>query len=54
MKMQYLPENSYFIPEKNLDYAIGGFRHDYFNPDLWIDSAGHFLLAASRFLNADK
>lgn len=48
--MQYSPENSYFIPKKNLDLIIGGFRHDYFNQEAWIDSAGHFLLAVSRFL----
>ena len=48
--MQYSFENSYFVPKKNLSLAIGGFRHDYFNQEAWIDSAGHFLLAASRFL----
>ncbi len=48
--MQYSFENSYFIPKKNLDLIIGGFRHDYFNQEAWIDSAGHFLLAGSRFL----
>lgn len=48
--MQYSAENSYFIPKKNLDLALGGFRHDYFNQEAWIDSTGHFLLAASRFL----
>lgn len=47
--MQFSFENSYFIPKKNLDLAIGGFRHDYFNQEVWIDSAGHFLLAFSRF-----
>ncbi|MCX6813568.1 MAG: hypothetical protein NTV77_03805 [Candidatus Azambacteria bacterium] len=50
-QMQYSPENSYFIPEKNLNSVFGGFRHDYLNPDLWIDSAAHFILAVSRFLN---
>jgi len=48
--MQYSFENSYFIPKKNLNSAIGGFRHDYFNQEVWIDSAGHFLLAGGRFL----
>ena len=48
--MQYSAKNSYFIPAKNLDLALGGFRHDYFNQEAWIDSAGHFLLSASRFL----
>jgi len=49
-KMQYSLESSYFVPHKNLEFIIGGFRHDYFNNDLWIDSAGHFLLGAGRFL----
>lgn len=49
--MQYSPENSLFIPRKNLELSIGGFRHDYFNQEVWIDSAGHFLLAVSRFFN---
>ncbi len=47
--MQFSFENSYFIPKKNLDSAIGGFRHDYFNQEIWIDSSGHFLLAFNRF-----
>jgi hypothetical protein len=50
IKMQYTSQNAYFIPQKNLDLALGGFRHDYFNPDLWVDSAGHLLLAVSRLL----
>ena len=47
-RMQYDIQNSYFIPEKNLNFSFGGFRHDYFNPELWIDSAAHFILAVSR------
>ncbi len=50
---QYTPENSYFIPQKNTDIIMGGLRHDYFNPDIWIDSAAHLILAASRFLRAN-
>jgi len=49
ISMQYSPENSFFIPKKNLELSLGGFRHDYFNQEAWIDSAGHFLLAVSRF-----
>lgn len=48
--MQYSFENSYFIPKNNLELIVGGHRHDYFNQEAWIDSAGHFLLAVSRFL----
>lgn len=54
ISMQYLPDNSYFVPEKNLGKVIGGFRHDYFNTDLWIDSAGHFILTVTRFLKTKK
>lgn len=49
-QMQYTAENSYFVPSKNLKKVMGGIRHDYFNPDLWIDSVGHLFLAVSRFL----
>ncbi len=49
-RMQYSSRNSYFVSSRNLDKVIGGFRHDYFNCDLWIDGAGHFILGASRFL----
>jgi hypothetical protein len=50
--MQYSAGNSFFIPENNIENSIGGFRHDYFNPELWIDSAGHFILAAGRLFKA--
>ena len=49
-QMQYSLENSYFIPQDNLKLVIGGIRHDYFNSELWIDSVGHLLLGASRYL----
>ncbi len=52
-EMQYSSQNSYFVPRENLDLVMGGLRHDYFNPELWIDSAGHLILGASRFLKAD-
>jgi len=48
--MQYRSEDSYFIPGKNLINTTGGFRHDYFNFDCWIDSAAHYLLGTSRYL----
>jgi AMMECR1 domain-containing protein len=50
-KMQYDDENAYFIPKTNLNYSLGGIRHDYFNVEMWGDSAGHLLLAGSRFLS---
>ncbi len=51
-KMQYSAENSYCVPKEHLELVIGGFRHDNFNSDLWIDSVGHLLLSASRFLKS--
>lgn len=46
--MQYDEENSYFIPSEIRPRIIGAFRHDYFNPDCWIDAAGHAILGVSR------
>ena len=46
MHMQYDENNSFFIPQERLMEFLGGFRHDYKTPEVWIDSAGHFLLAA--------
>ncbi len=51
-QMQYSSENSYFIPQENLKIVMGGIRHDYFNCQIWVDSAGHLLLGASRYLRA--
>lgn len=48
--MQYDEENTYFVPYEIRPKIIGGFRHDYFNQEAWIDSAGHFLLAGARLL----
>jgi len=53
-KMQYDGENTFFISKERRPYLIGGFRHDYFNQTAWIDSAGHFLLGAARFLEGSK
>jgi hypothetical protein len=52
--MQYTGENTFFIPPKNRHLIMGGLRHDYFNPETWIDAAGHFLLGASRLISANK
>jgi len=49
--MQYNGENTFFVRPEILPKTIGGFRHDYFNHEAWIDSAGHFLLGGSRLLS---
>src|SRR5690606_17709518 len=50
--MQYNELNSFFIRPDFRKYVSGGFRHDYNNPDIWIDSSGHYILGASRILSS--
>ncbi|MDP3947367.1 MAG: AMMECR1 domain-containing protein [bacterium] len=50
LRMQYNAENSFFVPSRNHTKVLGGFRHDFLNPDLHIDAAGHFLLGGARLL----
>jgi len=46
--MQYDDENTFFIADTIRPMIIGGFRHDYFNQELWIDSAAHVILGGTR------
>lgn len=46
--MQYTPTSSYHLSQT--EQFLGGFRHDYNNRDAWIDSAAHFIIFGSRFL----
>lgn len=46
--MQYNESNTYFVDPAFRPYLYGGMRHDYNNPDAWIDSVGHYILGASR------
>lgn len=48
--MQYDANNLFFVAPERRDILIGGFRHDYQNPDSWIDASGHVLLGASRII----
>jgi len=54
LSMQYTEGNAFFISEEIKRKIIGGFRHDYFNQEVWIDSAGHFILGGARFLKQGK
>lgn len=45
LNMQYNKENSYFISKKNQEYCYGGFRHDYYNHEIWIDGIAHVLIS---------
>lgn len=48
--MQYDEENTFFIKPEIKQKILGGFRHDYFNHEAWIDAAGHLLLRSSSFV----
>ena len=52
--MQYDEENSFFVSEEIRPRVIGGFRHDYFNSEAWIDAAGHILLGGARLILSQK
>lgn len=47
-QFQYTEENSYHIPLSQQADFLGGFRHDPFNREAWIDAAGHVVLALVR------
>jgi hypothetical protein len=46
--MQYRADAMFFVPEEHKSRVSGAFRHDMFDPDAWIDAAGHFLLGLAR------
>ncbi len=50
LEMQYDEENMFFIPKEIQLRIVGGFRHDHFNQEAWIDAAGHVLLGAARLV----
>lgn len=50
-KMQYTKENTYFIPQKNSEIILGGFRHDAFNHEVWVDASAHVLIGGVRLLH---
>ncbi|RJQ37436.1 AMMECR1 domain-containing protein [Candidatus Parcubacteria bacterium] len=49
--MQYNDDNMFFIRRELQPIFMGAFRHDFLNPEAWIDSSGHFLLAGTRLLH---
>lgn len=51
---QYTDASLYHIPSVRQADFRGGFRHDPFNREAWIDAAGHVALAAIRFLDKQK
>lgn len=54
INMQYNSKNTFSVDSDSASKFYGGFRHDYFNADAWIDAAGHFLVAVSRYCEIDN
>jgi len=52
--MQYDENNVFFVKKEIRERVIGGFRHDYFNQEAWIDAAAHFILGGTRLLTLLK
>ena len=50
LSMQYHEESAFAVPHEFHPAILGGFRHDYFNQEAWIDAAGHILLGGSRLV----
>ena len=46
--MQYVEEAVYFVKPELRERTIGGFRHDVYNQEIWMDSAAHVLIGGSR------
>ncbi len=42
--MQYDKENTFFVKGEEKLFCMGGFRHDVYTTDIWIDSLAHVLL----------
>lgn len=49
--MQYTENELRFVLPANRTSVIGGIRHDYWNTEVWTDSASHTHLALTRFLS---
>ncbi len=52
--MQYTRENTFFVKPRNREKILGGFRHDVFNQEVWIDGSAHVLIGGVRLLRALK
>lgn len=49
--MQYDEDSLFFVSNYSKAMVKGGFRHDYLNPESWIDAAGHVVLGSARMLS---
>ncbi len=52
--MQYTRESTFFVQSENCENILGGFRHDVFNQEVWIDGSAHVLIGGARLLRALK
>ncbi|MBP7811599.1 MAG: AMMECR1 domain-containing protein [Candidatus Moranbacteria bacterium] len=52
--MQYSRENVFFVKPEHHRKILGGFRHDAFNQEVWIDASSHVLLGSARILRDMK
>ena len=48
--MQYTKQNTFWTASEGRSRILGGFRHDVFNQEAWIDGAAHVILGGTRFL----
>ena len=53
-RMQYTNESMFHIPISVQDRFQHGFRHSYWDRDLWLDGSCHALLAICRILYFDR
>ncbi len=54
MRMQYSAESSFALSKTFREKVQGGFRHDYFSKDAWLDAVWHFLLYKARRESNDE
>lgn len=50
IRMQINHNNDFWVNDAIRKKAQGGLRHDALNPELWIDSASHFIIAGTAYL----
>lgn len=48
--MQYTEKTSYFIPDQVREKISGAIRHDVLDTNVWLDSAGHAIMAGARLM----
>src|SRR3989344_5073481 len=54
LNLQYDRANTFFVAVPVRERILGGFRHDYGNPEAWIDAAAHFILGGARCMLLER